>query len=424
MDSDRIAGVRHPLGGQTLRAFRTDGFWRIWAGSMFWYSARWMDLFVLQWQVLVLTDSAFQVTLIGFYRMVPMFFFGLLTGLVADHVDRRKVLLCTQLWNAAVSASIGVLALTGQLALWHLAILVTALGFSWAVDMPSRRSAVYDMMGPRGVVNAMALDHLGMDGAKMIGPLLGGLLWPVIGAGGCLLILAVGYLVNFCIYLGLPPFPPVRSAGSTPVLRNLVEGFAYVIRNPVILAVLAITAVMNLLGFPYQNMVPVVAKKVLDLGPQLTGLLLAADGFGAMVAAIIIASRRDVMHKGRVFALGSLCTMVGVFAFSFSRSYLLSFALLFVAGCGMACFATLQSSLILLSASDTMRGRTMGTLILAIGFGPLGAIQIGALALALGAPLAITMTAGTGILLLALLAWKSRALWELGIGKQRNRMLP
>jgi MFS family permease len=116
--------------------------------------------------------------------------------------------------------------------------------------------------------------------------------------------------------------------------------------------------------------------------------------------------------------------IVGVFAFSFSRSYLLSFALLFVAGCGMACFATLQSSLILLSASDTMRGRTMGTLILAIGFGPLGAIQIGALALALGAPLAITMTAGTGILLLALLAWKSRALWELGIGKQRNRMLP
>jgi len=412
MAPDRVASAPHPFGGQTLRAFRTCGFWRIWAGSMFWYSARWMDLFVLQWQVLVMTDSAFQVTLVGFYRILPIFFLGLLAGLVGDHIDRRKVLLCAQLWNAAASAAIGLLALTGRLALWHLAILVTALGFSWALDMPSRRSVIYDLMGPRGVVNAMALDHLGMDGAKILGPVLGGLLWPVIGAGGCLLILAVGYLVNFCIYLGLPSFPPTRAAGSGPVLRSLAEGLAYVGRNPVILAVLAITAVMNLLGFPYQTIAPVVAKQVLELGPRLTGLLLAADGFGAMAAALILASRRDVMHKGRVFALGSACMMLGVFAFSFSRSYPLSFAMLFIAGCGMACFATLQSSLILLSASDGMRGRVMGTLILAIGFGPLGALQVGVLASALGAPLAITLMAGTGVLLLAVLVRKARALWE------------
>jgi MFS family permease len=104
--------------------------------------------------------------------------------------------------------------------------------------------------------------------------------------------------------------------------------------------------------------------------------------------------------------------MLGVFAFSFSRSYPLSFAMLFIAGCGMACFATLQSSLILLSASDGMRGRVMGTLILAIGFGPLGALQVGVLASALGAPLAITLMAGTGVLLLAVLVRKARALWE------------
>src|SRR5512147_3249639 len=227
MSSLRIARTRRPVGGQTLRAFYTRGFWRVWTGSMLWYSARWMDLFVLQWQVLVMTDSAFQVSLIGFYRMAPMFVFGLFTGVLADRFDRKMVLLSAQVWNAITSAAIGLLILTGQLALWHLAILVTALGFSWALDLPSRRSYIYEMVGPRRVVNAMALDHVGMDGAKIVGPILGGLLWPVVGAGGCLLILSAGYLVNFWLYRRLPSAPPPRPSGSPRVLRNLMDGLAY-----------------------------------------------------------------------------------------------------------------------------------------------------------------------------------------------------
>jgi len=400
------------LGRQTLRAFYTRGFWRVWTGSMVWYSARWMDLFVLQWQVLVMTDSAFQVSLIGFYRMAPMFVFGLLTGLVADRLDRRTVLLAAQLWNAVASAAIGTLILTGHLVLWHLAVLVTALGFSWALDLPSRRSYIYDMVGPRRVVNAMALDHVGMDGAKIVGPILGGLLWPVIGAGGCLLILSGGYLVNFCLYRRLPAAAPARPVGSPRVLRNLIDGLAYVFRAPVILSVLIITAVMNLLGFPYQHMVPVVGRQVLGLGPLLTALLLAADGFGALIGSLIVASLGDVRRKGRLFVVGSILLMSAVLLFSLSQWYLLAFGLLFLAGAGAACFATMQSSLILTSASDAMRGRAMGTLMLAIGFGPLGALQIGALASVWGAPLAVTVSAGSGVLLLGLVFWKATALWR------------
>lgn len=401
---------RRPLGGQTLRAFSTQGFWRVWTGSMLWYSARWMDLFVLQWQVLVMTDSAFQVSLIGFYRMAPMFVFGLLTGLLADRFDRKNVLLAAQLWNAVVSAAIAVLILSGRLSPWHLAVLVTALGFSWALDLPSRRSYIYDMVGARRVVNAMALDHVGMDGAKMIGPILGGMLWPVIGAGGCLLILAGGYLVTFCLYIRLPPAPPARPPDSRPALRNLIEGLAYVLRTPGILGVLAITAVMNFLAFPYQHMVPVVARQVLGLGPQLTGLLLAADGLGAFSGSLVVASLREVRRKGRLFVAGSVLLMGAVLSFSLSPWYWLSFGILFLAGAGTACFATMQSSLVLTGASDAMRGRAMGTLMLAIGFGPLGALQVGALAAALGAPLAMTVSAGLGLVLLGLIVWRATAL--------------
>jgi len=412
MNRLRIARARGPVGGQTLRAFYTRGFWRVWTGSMLWYSARWMDLFVLQWQVLVMTDSAFQVSLIGFYRMAPMFVFGLLTGLVADRLDRRTVLLAAQLWNAVASAAIGTLILTGHLVLWHLAVLVTALGFSWALDLPSRRSYIYDMVGPRRVVNAMALDHVGMDGAKIVGPILGGLLWPVIGAGGCLLILSGGYLVNFCLYRRLPAAAPPRPVGSPRVLRNLFEGLVYVFQTPMILGVLAVTVVMNLLGFPYQHMVPVVGRQVLGLGPLPTALLLAADGFGALIGSLIVASLGDVRRKGRLFVVGSILMMSAVLLFSLSQWYWLAFGLLFLAGAGAACFATMQSSLILTSASDAMRGRAMGTLMLAIGFGPLGALQIGALASVWGAPLAVTVSAGSGVLLLGLVFWKATALWR------------
>jgi MFS family permease len=409
---DTLRDTRARGVGQILHTFDTPNFWRIWTGSMIWYTARWMDLFVLQWTVLVMTDSAFQVTLVGFYRMAPMFLFGIFTGLLADRIDRRPILLLAQLGSAVASAILGFLALTDRLALWHLAILVTIVGIAWTLDLPSRRSIIFDMVGSPRVVNAMALDHVGMDGAKMLGPILGGLLWPVIGAGGCMFILSGAYLVTFWLYRGLPPAPPTHRSDSTSVTRNLAQGLAYVWRHPVILGVLVITAAMNLLGFPYQQLVSVVAKQALDLGPRLTGLLFAADGLGAFSASLVLATYSDIRPKGRVFALGSLTLMAAVLCFSFSRWYPLSWLLLLCAGAGTACFATLQSSTILLSASPDMRGRAMGTLILAIGFGPLGALGIGLLASLLGAPLAISITAGSGLLLLALLIRKARGLWE------------
>jgi MFS family permease len=413
MSEDRLEKARRPFGGQTLRAFHTRGFRRVWIGGMIWYSARWMEMTVLAWQVLVMTDSAFQVTLVGFFRMAPMFFFGLFSGLVADRFDRRRVILFAQAWSCIMAALIAYLAFTDQLRLWHLAILVTSLGFAWALDMPSRRSFIYDLMGPRKVVNALALDHLGMDGAKMTGPILGGLLLPVIGTEGCFVILAAGYGINFFSFLSLPRPRPRRSVSAGPVLKNLAEGLRYVFRSPVILGVLAITVILNFLGFPYQMLVPVIAKKVLEVGPQLMGLLLAADGFGAMIAALLIASQLEVKYKGRVYVIGSLAMLVSVLLFSFSHWYVPSFLLLLVAGGGMAGFATMQSSLILISASDEMRGRAMGTLILAIGFGPLGTLMVGGLATLMGAPRAVTAIVSVGLVALLLVMWRAPALWRL-----------
>jgi MFS family permease len=414
MPHARAPRARRPWGAQIRRTLGTPGFGRVWAGSMLWYAARWMELFVLQWQVLVMTDSPFQVSLIGFYRMLPLFLFGAVTGLIADRFDRRRVVLLAQAWNGTAAAAIAGLAFAERLEMKYLAVLVLALGFGWALDLPSRRSFIYDMMGPRKVVNALALDQMGSDGGKLIGPLLGGVLWPVVGLGGCFLILAAGYGVNLLLYRGLPTAEPRPAASAHSVRRNLVEGLGYVVRHPVILGVLAITVVLNFLGFPYQNLVPVVAKDVLGLGPRLTGLLVATEGLGAVCVALFIASRRGVRPRGRAFVLASALILGAVLLFSLSRWAWLSFLLLLISGGCISGFATMQSGLILVSASDSMRGRAMGTLILAIGFGPLGALLIGALASIVGAPIAITVTGGAALLLLAgILRWDS-TLWRSG----------
>jgi predicted MFS family arabinose efflux permease len=411
-------GTAHPplpIGRHLFRAFSTPGFRRLWAGSLFWYTTRWIDLFALQWLVLQTTDSAFQASLVAFYRMFPIFVFGLLAGPVADRINRKTVLLFAQLWNALASAALGVLALTGALLPWHIAVLVSMLGFTWALDLPARHSAIHDMVGAEGVVNAIALDLLGMNLAKLLGPVLGGLLWPEIGTGGCLLLLTAGYILNFLNYLKLPSFPPLARS-SAPVLRRLTEGIGYALRSPVILGVLAITVVLNFLGFPYQSIGPVLARDTLDLGPRLTGLLLSADGLGAVVTTVVIAARPAMVRQGRVFALGSVGVLIGLILFSLSRSFFLSALSLFAVGCAAGCFGTLQSPLLLLSATPRMRAHTMGALMLAIGFGPLGVLQAGALASWLGPAHAVTLTAGLGFFATVLLAWKAKGLWAFRSG--------
>ena len=276
--------------------------------------------------------------------------------------------------------------------------------FEEAIEIDGLYIRLIDTAG-LAAVSGHPLDQMGMDGGKMLGPLLGGVLWPVVGVGGCFLILAAGYGVNLLLYRGLPPTEPKAGVSTHSVRRNLVEGLEYVVHNPVILGVLAVTVVLNFLGFPYQNLVPVVAKDVLGLGPRLTGLLVATEGFGAVCVALFIASRRRVMPRRRVFVLASGLILGTVLLFSFSRWPWLSFLLLFISGGCISGFATMQSGLILVGASDTMRGRAMGTLILAIGFGPLGALLIGALASILGAPIAITATVGASLRLLGGILW-------------------
>ncbi len=375
---------------------------------------------MLGWFVYEETGSAFQVTLVGFSGMGPLVLLGVFGGMLAERLNKRNLLLATQTANLVAAVAISALIFsdfllsTDLVRYWHAYIVMLIGGIGWGLDMPSRRSIVLDVLGRARVNNAIALDSVGMHSSRMLGPLLGGFLITVSqlaisdGYG-----LEAGYAVTLIFHLGsvvlmmrvrTPPSEPsaVIAITASSVFRNLAEGFRYVCSESTLLAVVLITVFMNLLLFPYQQLIPVIAKDVLHVDATLMGLLLALEGLGALTGAILIASASGLTHHGRVYLFGSLAGLVVLLLFSFSQWYGVSLALMMLMGLGTAGFGTMQATIILLVARDDMRGRGLGIITLAIGAGPIGALMIGTIADATSAPIAMTINAVLGIITVGL----------------------
>ena len=391
-----------PYPSGPFRAFRYRHYPFLWLANFFSYTSRWMQMPLLAWMILELTDSPWLVSLVGFFSMLPTLLLGLVGGVLVDRVDRRRLMTVTQGIAVLTSFAFAFLMLTGTVRVWHAYGAVLITGACWALSFPARRAAIFDLVGPTGVTNAIALDAIGMNGSRMVGPAVAGVLIGLTGVAGGSVAVAVCYALS---YLFLLPFPAgteqPRATARQPVIRNLVEGIAYVRSNPVILATVLVTLIINLLMFPYVPMVTVLARDVLHVGPVLIGTLQAAEGLGSSVGASLIALAVGLRYHGRVYVCGSLLSLLALFAFSVSEWYIVSFPILFLLGLGMAGFATMQSALVLILAKDEMRGRALGVISLAIGAGPVGSLMIGAVADNVSPVFAIRIFALTGIMVLS-----------------------
>ena len=382
----------------TLDAFRNPGFRLLWPANFFSYISRWMQMTFLAWMILQETGSPFYVGLVGFFGMFPLLAFGVFGGVLADRMNRHRLLLGMQFLNLATGLFMTALLLTDVFVFWHSYIVVFASGLGWALDMPSRRAAVHDLIGGTNVTNGMALDSVGMHASRMSGPALAGGLIALIGVTGGYFVI-IGFYVISIVFMCFLKLPPRRaSIVSRSIGRNLVEGFAYVQTNRVILATVVITVLMNLLLFPYMQMVPVIATGTLNVGPGLMGILMGADGMGAIIGSVTIASAGRLRHHGRVYLGGSIVGLVMVLMFAGSEVFELSMVILFLLGLGTAGFGTMQSTIVVIAAREDMRGRALGVISLAIGAGPVGALLIGALAQVTSPPLAIAVFAALGLL--------------------------
>ena len=389
-----------------FEALQVRDFRLLWFASWIWQHARWMEVVVLGWIVLELTDSPWLVGLVAFLRMVPMPLLGMVAGIVADRASRRLMLAAVQALNIASMTTLFLLLLFDVAQFWHIALITLVMGIGFTVDFPARRSLIADMVGASRVTNAMSLEIAAMTGSKTMGPLYGGLLLSVTGAEGALLAIMVLYVCGFLLLMRVRfPERPMKTSPEPP-LRMLGEGLAYVMRNRFLLGVLLVTAVANLILTPYMFMVPVFARDVLEVGPTLMGLLAASDGFGSLVGAVAVSARREIRSPGRIYVYGTTAAMVFVLGFSLSSLYGLSLVLLMLAGVAFSGFLTMQSTLMLLGSLEEMRGRALGTLLVAIGAAPAGTLITGAVAEAWGAPVAVAINCTVGLMMMiGILVW-------------------
>jgi MFS family permease len=382
-----------------LDALREPHFLKLWVAGACAHTARWMDVLVLGWVALELTDSPLLVGLAGFCRSIPMIAVGPVAGLIADRLDRSRVMLAAQVVNTAVAGVLALLFATGNGAFPPLVLLSLVLGVMVSVDFPSRRTALYALVGPARVTNAISLESVAVQGSKILGPVLGGVLLARFGATGCYLAMVGLYGVAVLLQVALARRVPMPGAGGgEPMAGGLAAAVREVWANPLIRAVLVITVLMNSLVFPHQNILAVFARDVLAIGPARLGLVVAANGVGALAGALIIAARRGPGYHGPVFGLGSLAAAVLLVAFALLPWYGPAVVLQLLIGFAEAGFGTMQSAIVLLAAPERLRGRAMGILSGCIGTYPLGALWIGFLAGEIGAAPAIALGAGVAAL--------------------------
>jgi len=384
-----------------LEPLRDPRYRVLWVIGLCASTARWMDLLVLGWLALALTDSPLMVGVAAFCRAFPMMALGPFAGVLADRLPRVRLMIAVQVLNVVAAAALALLFAAGFGSFGVLVAIEVVLGVAWVLDFPARRTVLFAVAGRERLTTVVSLEFMSMQGAKMIGPLLAGFLLARFGAAACYLALAglsLGALVGarrLERHVSLPGTP-----GGEPVLASMSAGLREARANPTILGVLAITVLMNTLVFPYQQMLPVFARDVLRIGPVALGLLVAAEGLGALVASLGIGAAGGRLDHARLFAGSSLAGALCLFAFALSPWLALSLALQVAIGMAESGFGTMQSAIVLLAAPEGARGRAMGILSACIGTQPLGSLWIGLLASRTGAPFATGLDAALALALM------------------------
>ena len=391
---------------QTFQALSNPSYARLWGANWLLYVARMIELVALSWLVLELTDSPSRVAFVGVSRMLPMLLIGLVAGSLADRFSKIGVLVGVQLLNLMVGFSILTLLVSGNIAVWHTYLAIFITGMGWTLDFAARRSYYSGLFTPAGLVNAVSLDTASLTGSMMLGPLLGGSLISLVGFSGTYVVMIAMYFLGLVVILSLARHAVQgNSATKESIISQVTDGVRVVRGNRTLWAVFLVTVALNFFGFPYIQMVPVIARDVLGVGEVLFGVLMSAAGMGALVGSLLIASRQ-IYRQGTVYIMGASLMLAALFLFAFSQVYVISIVLLFVTGLGTAGFATMQITIALRAVPAEMRGRAMGAIALGIGASPLGMWVMGELAEALSTQAALALLTGTGLIVMIIMRWR------------------
>jgi len=372
-----------------LRALRYRNYRLFFSGQSISLIGTWMTRIATSWLVYRLTGSAWLLGIVGFAGQFPTFLLAPLAGVWVDRMDRHKILVVTQVLAMLQSFALAILTLGNWIVVWEIVALGAFQGLINAFDMPGRQAFVIEMVEKKeDLGNAIALNSSMVNMARLIGPSLAGMVIAVAGEGYCFLIDGISYIAVI-LSLVMMTTTPRRSARREEkgLLSDLAEGWRYVAASRPIRAVLLLLALVSLVGMPYTVLMPIFAGEVLHGGPHTLGFLMGATGTGALLGAIVLATRKSVLGLGRLVAVAAACFGGGLIAFSASRSFPLSLALLFITGYGMMTQMASTNTILQTIVKDHQRGRVMSYYAMAfVGMAPFGSILAGTMASSLGAP--------------------------------------
>lgn len=370
------------------RAFRSKNYRLYFCGQFVSLIGTWMQHIAMSWLVYRLTGSGYLLGLVVAAGQISIFVLTPFTGVFIDRVNRRNLLIVTQILCAVQAALLAFLTLSGLIQVWHLVLLSLFLGTVNAFDMPARHSFVIEMVEhKKDLGNAIALNSAMFNSARLVGPSLAGLLVGALGEGICFLINAISFLA--IIFTLVAMNIPKRKTGieHPPVFQGLKEGYQYAFGFRPILYLLVLMALIGLMGMPYMVLMPVFARDILHGGPQTFGFLMGASGIGALIGSLYLASRRSVLGLVKLNAFATGAFGAGIIIFSFSRSLPLSMCILLFTGLSMIMHMASSNTLLQIVVDEDKRGRVMSYMSMcSMGMAPFGSLLAGSLSDVIGAP--------------------------------------
>jgi MFS family permease len=385
-----------------LAVLQNSNFRILWGSKVVHEVARRMELLVLILLLRDITDSYFQLGLLAVFLNAPRPVLSLFSGVIADRLDRRRILIAAHACYFGIATVVLVLLMANAIAPWHVFAVVFFQGLAKVLDDPSRRTAMFDVVGAERIANAVALEQGTSNIGKIMGPLAGGILIAATGFTGAYVLLTALDLAALLLMVRLRlPNLAQDTRPQLAVWQSLREGIGFALSNRTVLGVLVISLVMNAMVLRVQEFIPVIATDHLLVGPFLVGLLTSAEGIGSFIGAGIISLISNIRYHGRLFVAGSLIMALLVMAVTWSPWFFVTFVLLFLAGIAQSGFSTMQSTILLLSSPAGIRGRIVGVNSLTNGAGQVvGPLEIGWIADTVSITFAIGLNAGVAMLLI------------------------
>ena len=392
--SSTPASVRKPGISHAWRALRWRNFRLYFSGQTISLIGTWMTRLATSWLVYRLTGSALLLGIVGFSGQIPTFLFAPFAGVWVDRLDRRRVLVVTQILAMLQSLALAALTLTRQINIQEIIWLSAFQGLINAFDMPARQAFLVQMVEDRqDLGNAIALNSSMVNLARLVGPSLAGAVIALAGEGACFLIDGISYIAVIASLLAMRlPSVAVKPTVDS-MLGQLKEGWAYVSGFAPVRTILLLFAMVSLMGWPFTVLMPIFAGKILHGGPHTLGFLMGAVGIGALISAMSLALRKTVLGLGRMIPLSTAALGAGLILFGMSRILWVSLMLMLVCGFGMMQQMAASNTIIQTIVEDNKRGRVMSFYAMAfVGMAPFGSLLAGVLAHAIGAPRTVMLS--------------------------------